>query len=54
MMKTTPDLFEDVARVIREIHSYEVPDIVAVPIVDGIGDYLGWISSETRRPGVST
>ncbi len=54
MMKTTPDLFDEVARVIRENHSYEVPDIVAVQIVDGTEDYLGWISAETRVPGAST
>ena len=53
MMKTTSDLFDDVARVIRENHSYEVPDIVAVQIADGTEDYLGWISAETRRPGGS-
>lgn len=52
-MKTTRDRFEALARVIRENHSYDVPDIVAVPIVDGTDDYLEWISSETREPGAS-
>lgn len=49
MMKTTEDKFADLARVIRENHSYEVPDIVAVSITDGLADYLGWISAETRE-----
>ena len=53
MMKTTRDKFSDVARVIRENHSYDVPDIVAVPIVEGTADYLGWISAETRERGAS-
>jgi periplasmic divalent cation tolerance protein len=53
MMKTTGDRFPDVARLIRENHSYEVPDIVAVPITDGVADYLGWISAETRARGGS-
>jgi len=48
MMKTTRDKFAALARLIRENHPYEVPDIVAVPILDGTEDYLGWISSETR------
>lgn len=48
MMKTTRDKFDDLASVIRENHSYEVPDIVAVSLVDGTADYLGWISAETR------
>lgn len=51
MMKTTSDRFDEVARVIRENHSYEVPDIVAVPLVDGVADYLRWISAETRGSG---
>jgi periplasmic divalent cation tolerance protein len=50
-MKTTRDRFAALAQVIRANHSYEVPDIVAVPIVDGTDDYLEWISSETQGPG---
>lgn len=53
LMKTTRDKFDALARTIRENHSYDVPDIVAVPIVEGIADYLGWISSETRAPDAS-
>jgi len=49
MMKTTVEKFDDLARVIRANHSYEVPDIVAVSISDGIADYLGWISAETQE-----
>jgi len=52
-MKTTRDKFNAVARVIRENHSYDVPDIVAVPIVEGTADYLGWISAETQERGAS-
>lgn len=52
-MKTTRDRFSKLAQVIRENHSYDVPDIVAVPIVDGTHDYLEWISSETRESGAS-
>ena len=51
MMKTTEDKFAGLARVIRENHSYEIPDIVAVSITDGLADYLGWISAETREQG---
>jgi periplasmic divalent cation tolerance protein len=52
-MKTTRDRFPELARVIRANHSYEVPDIVAVPIIEGTDDYLEWISSETREPDAS-
>lgn len=51
MMKTTRDKFPALARLIRENHSYEVPDIVAVPILEGSEDYLAWISAETRESG---
>jgi periplasmic divalent cation tolerance protein len=50
-MKTTRDKFSVLAQVIRQNHSYEVPHIVAVPIIEGTGDYLAWISAETRAPG---
>ena len=52
-MKTTQDKFSALAQVIRRNHSYEVPDIVAVPIVDGTEDYLAWISAETQASGAS-
>ncbi|MEU6427632.1 divalent-cation tolerance protein CutA [Microbispora sp. NPDC046973] len=47
LMKTTADRFEDLAACVRELHSYEVPEIVAVPIVQGTPDYLEWIRRET-------
>jgi periplasmic divalent cation tolerance protein len=50
-MKTTRDKFSVLAQVIRQNHSYDVPDIVAVPIIEGTDDYLGWISAETQAPG---
>lgn len=53
MMKTTRDKFGALAKMIRENHSYDVPNIIAVPIVEGTEDYLGWISSETQTPGGS-
>jgi len=36
-------------RVIRAHHSYEVPEIVATAIADGLPAYLKWIENETRR-----
>jgi Uncharacterized protein involved in tolerance to divalent cations len=47
LMKTTADRFDDLAACVRELHSYEVPEIVAVPIVQGTPDYLEWIRRET-------
>lgn len=38
-----------VEAVIRGRHSYDVPEIVALPIVAGSADYLGWIAASTAR-----
>lgn len=52
LMKTTSSRFEELAACVREIHSYEVPEIVAVPLVMGTDDYLEWIRQETSpMPG---
>lgn len=47
LMKTTIGRFEELARRVRELHSYEVPQIVAVALVAGTADYLEWIRRET-------
>jgi periplasmic divalent cation tolerance protein len=45
--KTRRDLFEEVEAAIRRIHSYDVPEILAIPIVAGSRPYLDWIDAET-------
>jgi periplasmic divalent cation tolerance protein len=34
---------------VKSIHSYEVPEIIALPIVKGTQDYLQWLDRETVR-----
>ncbi|MCZ2857802.1 divalent-cation tolerance protein CutA [Blastococcus sp. VKM Ac-2987] len=34
----------------RELHPYEVPCVIAMPLVGGNPDYLRWIAEETRQP----
>lgn len=46
--KTRASRFDDVAATIRAVHSYEVPEITALPIVAGSTDYLAWIDAEVR------
>ena len=50
VVKTRAKLFPDVVSTVKGIHSYEVPEIIALPIVDGNPDYLKWISEETEEP----
>jgi len=47
MFKTRTSLFDKVAARIRELHSYEVPEIIALPIIHGYKDYLDWIDAST-------
>jgi periplasmic divalent cation tolerance protein len=43
VMKTRADRFEELRAAIMARHSYEVPEIVAVPLVAGHAPYLAWI-----------
>jgi periplasmic divalent cation tolerance protein len=45
--KTQKHLFESVVEKVRELHSYEVPEIIALPIVEGSEDYLSWLQNVT-------
>ncbi|MFB0514283.1 MAG: divalent-cation tolerance protein CutA [Candidatus Bathyarchaeia archaeon] len=49
LMKTSTDLFEKLATTIKQMHSYEVPEIVAVPITTGEQSYLEWLSGSLRK-----
>ncbi len=44
--KTLASLFPKVERAIRELHAYECPEIIAVPIVDGSEAYLTWLAEQ--------
>src|SRR3954453_17899389 len=43
LVKTTRDAYEAVEAAIREVHSYDEPEIIATPIVAGSAGYLAWI-----------
>jgi periplasmic divalent cation tolerance protein len=47
IIKTRGDLFERVRDAIVEIHDYDVPEIISLPIVGGIDSYLDWINDVT-------
>lgn len=47
LIKTTTRLALEVERAIRENHSYEVPEIIQVPIERGLDAYLQWIAEST-------
>ncbi len=45
-LKTTAERWPDVEARVRALHSYETPEIVALPIVAGSAPYLAWIDAE--------
>jgi len=48
LIKTANERYADLEAAIRESHPYELPEIIAVPIVHGLPAYLQWVESETR------
>jgi len=49
IMKTRSNLFESLRDRVRELHSYEVEEIIALPIVAGNPPYLDWIRENTQN-----
>ena len=49
IVKSRKDLLKEVIKWVKKHHSYETPEIIALPIVDGSKDYLKWI--EDSCPG---
>jgi periplasmic divalent cation tolerance protein len=49
--KSRRDLYDEIEQAIRGLHPYEVPEILAMPILAGSGEYLAWLESEVRRSG---
>ena len=47
VVKTQPSRYGHVEAAIRAQHPYELPEIVAVPVVEGLAPYLKWIADET-------
>jgi periplasmic divalent cation tolerance protein len=49
VIKTRRSIFSDLAAKVRELHSYDVPEIIALPIVDGSAEYLKWLNESTGK-----
>ena len=48
LIKSREDLFAELEAVIKELHPYEVPEILGIPIIKGGKDYLNWLAAELR------
>jgi periplasmic divalent cation tolerance protein len=51
LVKTTRDKFDELEREVRALHSYDTPEIVAVPIVAGSAPYLEWLVKSAASNG---
>jgi periplasmic divalent cation tolerance protein len=47
VVKTKADLLDSVIGLVKANHSYEVPEVIAMPIIGGNEDYLNWLDEET-------
>ena len=48
VLKTKKILFKRIVAKVKSLHSYQTPEIIALPIVHGCDDYLSWISSSVE------
>lgn len=48
LIKTASHLYSEVEKIIVENHSYEIPEIIQIPIVQGLPAYLAWIDENTK------
>ncbi len=46
--KSTLPMMDRIVARVRSLHSYAVPEIIAIPIVAGLPDYLQWVESSTQ------
>jgi periplasmic divalent cation tolerance protein len=49
LIKTTTDRFDSVRATIKRLHTYQVPEVIAVSITCGDKDYLLWLAEQVRK-----
>jgi len=49
LVKSRTVLLDEITKCVMAHHSYEVPEIIALPIVGGNADYLEWVADETKQ-----
>jgi periplasmic divalent cation tolerance protein len=47
LIKTTSSAYPRLEEIIRSLHPYELPEIIALPIIKGLPAYLDWVAQET-------
>jgi periplasmic divalent cation tolerance protein len=49
LIKTTKGRYQELEAAIKTLHPYDLPEIIALPIVNGLPAYLDWIVNETKK-----
>ena len=49
LIKTTMSAYSRLEQIIRSLHPYALPEIIAVPITNGLPEYLAWVVQETEE-----
>ena len=49
IIKTRASILAEVVNLVKKVHSYEVPEIIALPIIGGNEEYLKWIGEEVNE-----
>ena len=49
ILKSTKLRYSALEKTIKAMHAYETPEIIALPVKEGLDRYLGWVRNETRR-----
>ncbi len=49
IIKTLSEKFDELEREVRALHSYETPEIVALPLVNGSAAYLDWLAANVNH-----
>ncbi len=47
LIKTTESRYEEVQTMIRDLHPYELPEILCVPVAGGLPEYLQWVAAQS-------
>jgi periplasmic divalent cation tolerance protein len=50
IIKTTADCYPALAARLAELHPYEVPEIIALPLTEGHPPYLAWLAGQVAQP----
>jgi len=45
IMKSKKNLFKKLSERVKELHSYEVPEVIALPVIEGLPFYLNWLGA---------